>query len=404
MSTTLSGARSDIPSHFIHQAAHFIQRAAFFFAVADAFANFALSNNVSMKHLRAFIIIAFTAILAFSAVSCGDRALGSSGTGEERPRFRGIYHWKNVYDPSAYELDFLRRHGVTRLYVKLFDVVADYDNKTLAPIGVPSATVVFKQVPDSAFEVVPVVFITREAVDAMYCQDAANASYYAGKIIKRIYDICKANNIFGLKEVQLDCDYSARQQEAFYKLCHAAKWRLNMQDIKLSVTVRLHNLRQEPPPADSGVLMVYNTASVRNPNTRNSIIDPADVNSFLRRKPRYALPLDMAYPTFSWSVVADSGRVKLSRRTDWNDTTFYQRTGANTYTVKGRHFMDGTELSKGAEIRVERSDFASVMAAKRIVDNAFRQDTQRNVLLYHLDSLNLSKFTDDEIQDIYCSR
>lgn len=66
--------------------------------------------------------------------------------------------------------------------------------------------------------------------------------------------------------------------------------------------------------------------------------------------------------------------------------------------------MDGTELSEGAEIRVERSDFASVMAAKRIVDNAFRQDTSRNVLLYHLDSLNLSKFTDNEIQDIYGSR
>ena len=357
-----------------------------------------------MRQLKTLIIIIVSTFLASFAVCCGGSSNSASGKKTERPRFRGVYYWKTVYNPSAYELGFIRRHDVTRMYIRFFDVVNGYDNNTLSPIGVPSATVVFKQIPDTAIEVVPVVYITREAIDAMACQNDDNASVYAGKIIKRIYDICKANNISGLKEVQLDCDYAARQQEAFYKLCYATGLKLHMQDIKLSVTVRLHNLRQEPPPADCGVLMVYNTASVRNPNTRNSIIDPADVNSFLRKKPCYALPLDVAYPTFSWSVIADSGRMKLSQRTNWNDTTLYLRTGDNTYTVKSRHFMDGTELSEGAEIRVERSDFASVMAAKRIVDNAFRQDTSRNVLLYHLDSLNLSKFTDNEIQDIYGSR
>ena len=47
---------------------------------------------------------------------------------------------------------------------------------------------------------------------------------------------------------------------------------LSKEKVSLSVTVRLHQLRTTPPPADRGVLMVYNTGSIMNPHTENSIL------------------------------------------------------------------------------------------------------------------------------------
>ena len=348
--------------------------------------------------MKQIFIIAISLISSLICQSCK----GSNEPIKRMPHepANAVYYWKTVFSLSSGEQEFIRENHIKRIYVRFFDVIVEDTDLNGEEEIVPNATVKFQTNQIPVKEIIPTVYITLDALKAMKGKE----SHWAMTIARRIANMCSYNEIRQVGEVQLDCDYAARQQEAFYKLCYATGLKLHMQDIKLSVTVRLHNLRQEPPPADCGVLMVYNTASVRNPNTRNSIIDPADVNSFLRKKPCYALPLDVAYPTFSWSVIADSGRMKLSQRTNWNDTTLYLRTGDNTYTVKSRHFMDGTELSEGAEIRVERSDFASVMAAKRIVDNAFRQDTSRNVLLYHLDSLNLSKFTDNEIQDIYGSR
>lgn len=34
----------------------------------------------------------------------------------------GIYFWKTRFNLNDYELDFLRKHEISRIYVKMFDV------------------------------------------------------------------------------------------------------------------------------------------------------------------------------------------------------------------------------------------------------------------------------------------
>ena len=52
---------------------------------------------------------------------------------------------------------------------------------------------------------------------------------------------------------------------------------MQKKEIALSITVRLHQLREPAPPADRGVLMLYNTGALKAHDTRNSILDLADV-------------------------------------------------------------------------------------------------------------------------------
>ena len=52
--------------------------------------------------------------------------------------------------------------------------------------------------------------------------------------------------------------------------------------IRISSTIRLHQLAQTPPEADYGVLMCYNTGDLKDFNTKNSILDVKDVKPYLK--------------------------------------------------------------------------------------------------------------------------
>ena len=151
---------------------------------------------------------------------------------------------------------------------------------------------------------------------------------------------------------------------------------LHERGMKLSVTVRLHQMREEAPMADRGVLMLYNTGSLRSAKTRNSILDISDIEPYLRKR-NYPFPLDYAYPTFGWGVVFKEGRFS-------HLVTNY----------------DGVELGEGETMRVERPTAEEILEVKRRVTKAFGKPHQANII-YHLDSNQLNNYTDDEINEIF---
>ena len=151
---------------------------------------------------------------------------------------------------------------------------------------------------------------------------------------------------------------------------------LHERGMKLSVTVRLHQMREEAPMADRGVLMLYNTGSLRSAKTRNSILDISDIEPYLRKR-NYPFPLDYAYPTFGWGVVFNEGRFS-------HLVTNY----------------DGVELGEGETMRVERPTTQEILEVKRRVTKAFGKPHQANII-YHLDSNQLNNYTDDEINEIF---
>ena len=288
---------------------------------------------------------------------------------QEKEPVRAIYHWKTTYNPTQYELDWLRDHHVTRLYLHLFDVDV-HETETAAPI----ATTRFLQVLPDGMEIVPVVYITNEAMDKMYWESEA----IGRKIVERVLKMAECKG-FEVKELQVDCDWTERTKDEYYRFCHYLQEMLHERGIRLSSTVRLHQIepRLDSLEVDNKTLMLYNTGNLRSPKTRNSILDYDDVAPYLSRLTAGRLQ-DMAlvWPVFGWGVAfKDGGQFS--------------------------HLVNSAELGRDTDGLVVREEWGEMEQMRHLWKEMPERGGERVTILYHLDSLNLSKYSYDEIEEIY---
>ena len=237
----------------------------------------------------------------------------------------------------------------------------------------PNATIAFREEIPEGVEIVPVVYIT---LDALRLINSPNHDY-AEVITQRILNMADFNDLGNIREIQLDCDWTQHTQEGYFAFCQAMKDKLKPLGIQLSCTIRLWQLACDCPPVDRGVLMLYNTGTITNPNTNNSILDIDDVAAYLKGK-LYDLPLDYAYPTFSWYV--------------W----FRNDTYMGLF-----HDHPGEEIEAGDVVRYEQVSFDELKSLDSLVRLKKPNADNASVILYHLDSANLSNYTTDEIRQIY---
>lgn len=316
-----------------------------------------------------------------------------------RFRSNAIYHWKTTFDLNEDEQDFLKEHSVKRMYVRFFDVDVESSpmNSTMAPI--PIGTTVFKSPNPSDIEIVPTVFIT---VKSLITTKEDGIADLAAKIYARVRNMSDYNDLGQIREIQLDCDWTTTTRDLYYALCKETVNLAHSDSVLVSSTIRLHQLKMDPPPVDQGVLMVYNTGALRETRTKNSILDLDDVISYLSGSPiYYGLPLDFAFPTYGWGVLFRNGTYSgILHRTDYSDETRYKEGKDGTFIVIKDHVLEGKSLWEGDVIRMEYPSAKEVKEVAELVTSSVR-DTTHSVILYHLDSSNLLKFTSDEISSIY---
>lgn len=301
---------------------------------------------------------------------------------------RGVYYWRTVFALSDSERDFLKEHQVKRLYVRFFDVTLNPDTSSAekcAPVG----TITFKTPVPENVEIVPVVFITPDAI--RYHEE------FTPYLAHRIYAMCQHNHI-GFKEVQFDCDWTASTRESYFQFIKDVQAELKQfcPSVEISATIRLHQLAQNPPEVAYGTLMCYNTGDFRDFRTRNAILDMEDVKPYLKYLENYPLPLTLALPDYDWNVEfsTDQGFAALNKNTfDFKDKQQFQKTDReNVYKqMKNGQFY--------RFVRHESVSAAEIMDVKKAVRKARNADMP--VTLYHLDSIQLSKYTDNEIKKIF---
>ncbi len=145
--------------------------------------------------------------------------------------------------------------------------------------------------------------------------------------------------------------------------------------------------------------MLYNTGGLKNTETVNSILDSRNVESYLKKTITYGIPLDYAYPTFAWGVWFSDGKFRaILHNTNFSDEEFYQWQSKNMYKVIKNHYLESHALNTGDIIRLENSDYEEVLKVKKRVESKLQG---YSVILYHLDSANLSQYTYNEIKNIY---
>ena len=316
-----------------------------------------------------------------------------------------IYYWRTTFSLSDSEKEFLREQDIKKIYMRFFDVEWAYPAKNGEDVT-PEATIRFNDTVPAGVEIVPTVYITTSAMEKMQIKEEE----YAEKIYKRISAICKQNNIV-FNEIQLDCDWTKGTRQPFFRLCEAMKERMDSTQT-LSSTIRLHQLTQSPPPVDKGVLMVYNTGNLMEMTSDNSIFSRRDIEPYLRdnRLARYPLALDVAYPTYGWSVVFHPGEDKyyfdrIMRRTDLSAYPDLKKIASNLYEATSDidFSEDGEEWDKVYEkyrIRIERPTADEILDIKKLVDKQLTNKKHNNIL-YHLDESQLSHYSDNEISKIY---
>jgi hypothetical protein len=260
-----------------------------------------------------------------------------------------VYYWRTEMRLDSVERDFLVRHHVSKVYCRYFDVVM----RDSTPM--PNATISFaERLPDS-IELVPTVYITED------CMHQRHDSL-AHKIVTRIRQINRTNDLPPFRELQIDCDYTMRSRQTYYDFLNEVKQQLTSLfprlPIFLSTTIRLHQLQMKIPPVDYGVLMIYNTGDPRRFQERNPILDLRDVKPYLRHLARYPLPLGAAYPVYRW-----------------------QR---NIYGVRIEHTVADSVI----------------LEVKHAVEDE-RPELRHLILTYHLDQENINRYTPATYEKIY---
>jgi len=209
-----------------------------------------------------------------------------------------VYYWRTELRLDSTERAFLKEYDVRKVYCRYFDVVMKETEKSTEPM--PNATLRFSDTLPEGITLVPTVYITEDCMHQPHPE-------LARRLVERIRQMNETNDIRGVSEIQIDCDYTARSRKVYYDFLKEvdSEWSMvNGQRSKVSplvsTTIRLHQLSMPVPPVDYGVLMIYNTGDPQKFMERNPILDMRDVAPYLSRLTGYGLPLAAAYPVYSW--------------------------------------------------------------------------------------------------------
>lgn len=304
-----------------------------------------------------------------------------------------FYHWQTDLALDSTQSDLLSELEVQRLYVKFFDVDWDAGRQQL----VPQASLQVQTDPLSGVrEIVPTIFITnRSFLKAPPSQLAA----LPDKVFRKIQQLkAQLPASILLKEIQFDCDWTARSRAAFFDFLTKVKTQADKQGWELSATIRLHQLADPEgtgvPPVKYGMLMFYNMGTLPSWEEPNSILNLEAAVPYLNQASRnYPLPLDLAIPVFNWGVLfRDGGFIQLINNLDTiqlADEAQFEKLGAYRYRVQKNGYFQGRYLYQDDLIRVEMVQADQLDGTRQLLKNYLKK--ARYISFYHLDATVLKQ-------------
>lgn len=142
--------------------------------------------------------------------------------------------------------------------------------------------------------------------------------------------------------------------------------------------------------------------NLKNPATKNSIIETTELRKYIGNLSSYPLPLDIALPLFEWKVLFRENIYKglIENIPDVAFTNSFTRKEEGRFEILKDTILAGYDLRKGDVLRSEESNIAELTTSAKEVNQRLK-NTLGRVSLYHLDSVTLSKFTTNELEGIY---
>jgi hypothetical protein len=71
-----------------------------------------------------------------------------------------------------------------------------------------------------------------------------NTDSLAQKILKRILQMDETNDVYGVKEIQIDCDWTLKTEKKYFDFLAQLRQLAKEKGLSISATIRLHQLAQ----------------------------------------------------------------------------------------------------------------------------------------------------------------
>ncbi|HHG85389.1 MAG TPA: hypothetical protein ENJ82_11640 [Bacteroidetes bacterium] len=312
-----------------------------------------------------------------------------------------FYHWKSAFSPSDFEVNALHQLKVKRLYVRYFDLKYSQEKGLVYP----EAKVSFDKTIHVSQEIVPVIYITNQAI---LKTPTGEIELLGQKTLDLLFQLQQKSGFQAFREIQIDCDWNSRSRDRYFQLLAGIGKELRKRNIALSTTIRLHQLKFRKktgvPPVDRGMLMFYNMGNLNDPQEKNSILNLDLGRTYLEDYQPYPVPLDIALPIFSWGVLHRKGKaIRLLNNLfpdQLEDVPGFKKISKNRVKVGKSRYFRGQYLYKGDVIRMETVQDTALLRAAVFLAETLPQDSI-HIALYHLDSLTLRHYELEALATVF---
>jgi len=309
----------------------------------------------------------------------------------ERKVNTSFYYWKTIYKLNQREDSCLRQLHTRQLYVRIMDVDIDDHGE-----AVPVSPITFKESLPDTIKIVPVVFVVNDILRGM---DTSHLEKLAAHIMGFVSAKVKQAGKSDYHELQIDCDWTATTRDNYFYLLKQLTKRTLPQHKILSVTLRLHQLKNKKtsgiPPVSRVMLMCYNMGNLRKYGTQNSILELGELRKYLNGNVNdYPLPMDVGLPLFSWAVafrdrqyIGISKSLKITSLINKNQFKFMGKDLYETVTDLPEY-----GLKSGDEIRWESVSENDLDQTAAYVSPFIKTDSL-NIIYFHLDDALINAYT-----------
>jgi hypothetical protein len=338
---------------------------------------------------------------------------------EPRTIHTAFHHWKSQLNVSAFEQSYCQQIKAQTLYLRLFDVDFNADNKFPEPLAdlrfSPDTLLLFDKI-------IPTVFITNRTLINISDTQIDTLSTLIINKIRQDTDLSRDNRegtFFQNKvsELLIDCDWTAATKDKFFHLIQQLK---TLTDKRITTTIRLHQIKFRDktgiPPADKGLLMAYNTGDLMDAKTVNSILNIDVLRSYLAGLKTYPLPLDVALPIFSWGIVKRDGQAVqlipnfskafllknsengLAKHENTEGSLFQEKSTSDIEILKSGYF-NGIYLYADDVIKIETITTDNLKAAATLLSQHLNNQ-HLTVSFFSLDTANLMRYKSEDLLEV----
>jgi hypothetical protein len=340
------------------------------------------------NYRKLFYILSFFILL----ISCNRKE-------ENYTHQRAFYYWKSVFSFQSSDSLYFSELNIKKLYIRFFDVGLSTKGKTI-PLG----TIRFQNSIPSYLKIIPVVFITNEAILAT---PDSLIEKLALSITSKTNSIILSNKISTPEEIQIDCDWTSSSKEKYFRLLSILREKY---PAKISATLRLHQVKFKIktgiPPVEKVMLMCYNMGSPKKYDQKNAILDNTLVRSYTDHLKEYPVKMDIALPLFSWAVqfrnkkfITLMNNINIESLEKHED---FDKLEDNLFRAKRNTHIRDYAVFENDVLRVDETTKKTITETGRIITKNLQTDSL-TISLFHYDTKILEPYEKETIRRIYNS-